>query len=97
MIVQQVPAQQNAYGANFGCRGESCFRKSGRLSRYTGLQIAIKPSLKSPEKRDNHLLYPISRYKPVLFPVRQIVLKVIVRKYYSWTTVILLWLAYMNG
>ena len=93
---QQVSANKTPW-SNFCFTRRNLLSQNGRLSRYTGLQIAIKPSLKSPEKRDNHLLYPISWYKPVLSSIRQIVLKVVLRKYYSRATVILLWLACLDG
>ena len=79
MIVQQVPAQQNAYRAIFVLRGETCFCKSGRLSRYCVSANANKTVFGEPEKRDDPLFFPVSRHKSVLFAVRQIVLKVILQ------------------
>ena len=56
-----------------------------------------KATIGGVEKRDNSLFYLIFRHNPILFSVGWIVLKVIVRKYYSKANAILLWLACMNG
>ena len=77
MIVQQVSVHQNAYEANFGCRGETCFRKMEGCHAIARLQMIIKLSSESRKSVTALCFHPVSRHKPVQFSVRLIVLKVI--------------------
>ena len=78
MIVQQVSASKIATG-QFCFTRRNLLSQNERLSRYYTPANDIKTIIGEPEKRNNALFYPISRHKPVLFSVRQIVLKVILQ------------------